>query len=107
VDPRLFEPYERLIQIQLLDHTVEVPENNRVLRCFQFLDLHGIAHGRFCWNDECGLCEIVYRQNPQAAPRPSKACQLKVRPGLEVLALSAELRFALRRVLRGRPARRG
>ena len=31
----LLDPYEKLVPIEILGHTVKVPENNRLLRCFQ------------------------------------------------------------------------
>jgi hypothetical protein len=38
-DPDMFEPYDRLIEIEILGKTRSVPENNSILRCLQFLDL--------------------------------------------------------------------
>ncbi len=35
--PEPFRPYEHLVKIKVLGKTVEVPERNSVLRCFQFL----------------------------------------------------------------------
>jgi hypothetical protein len=49
IDSDLFEPYEKLIEIELLGRAVRVPENNRLLRCFQFLSLKSISYGDFCW----------------------------------------------------------
>src|SRR5438067_1330978 len=42
-----FRPYERLVKIKLLKKTVEVPEKNSLLRCFQFLSPETIPYGRF------------------------------------------------------------
>ena len=33
----LFRPYDKLVKITLLGREVEVPENNTLLRCLQFL----------------------------------------------------------------------
>ena len=32
-----FRPYEQLVRIKVLGKTVQVPDRNSVLRCFQFL----------------------------------------------------------------------
>ncbi|HMZ78702.1 MAG TPA: hypothetical protein PLL06_03310 [Acidobacteriota bacterium] len=49
----LFEPYERLIEINVVGTPLLVPENNAVLRCFQYINLEGISYGDFCWNADC------------------------------------------------------
>jgi hypothetical protein len=61
----LLEPYERLIKIEVLGHMVEVPEKNRLLRCFQFLSLNTISYGDFCWNGECTNCQFWYHEAGQ------------------------------------------
>ena len=38
-DPDMFEPYDRLIEIEILGRKYSVPENNSILRCLQFLDM--------------------------------------------------------------------
>jgi hypothetical protein len=48
----LFRPYSRLIKITLLDQQVEVPENNALLRCLQFLAPDAVSCGRFWWNED-------------------------------------------------------
>jgi hypothetical protein len=43
VDNDLLDPYEKLVEIEILGKQVEVPEKNRLLRCFQFLSLNTIS----------------------------------------------------------------
>ena len=45
IENDLLDPYERLITIEILGRPVEVPENNRLLRCFQYLSLNTISYG--------------------------------------------------------------
>ena len=79
VDNDLLDPYERLVRINVLGHQVEVPEKNRVLRCFQFLSLKTISYGDFCWNGECTNCQVWYHTAEQSQEnKPALACRLEV-----------------------------
>lgn len=57
-DPDIFAPYDRLIEIEILGDRHMVPENNSLLRCFQFLAMENISYGDFCWNGECLNCQV-------------------------------------------------
>ncbi len=90
VESDLLDPYEKLIRINVLGKEVEVPESNRLLRCFQYLSLHTISYGDFCWNGECTNCQIWYHspgQN-QENDKPALACRLEVIEGMIVTSLS-------------------
>jgi hypothetical protein len=92
----LFEPYERLVQIDLLGRTVSVPENNRLLRCFQFLSLRSISYGDFCWNGDCTNCQFWYRDpgdDPCTPDRTALSCRFTVREGLSVTRLNPCVRL--------------
>ncbi len=86
VDSDLLDPYEKLIEIEILGSTVSVPENNRVLRCFQFLSLRSISYGDFCWNGDCTNCQIWYHTEGQteADDRPALACRIQVSEGMVI-----------------------
>ena len=90
IDSDLFEPYDKLIQIEILGHRVEVPENNRLLRCFQYLSMKTISYGDFCWNGECTNCQVWYHMAGQteANDRTALACRLNVREGMVITKLS-------------------
>jgi hypothetical protein len=66
--PDLLDPYEKLVSIDVLGRTVDVPENNRLLRCFQYLSINTISYGDFCWNGECTNCQIWYHQAGPVVP---------------------------------------
>jgi hypothetical protein len=96
IDSDLFEPYEKLIEIELLGRTVRVPENNRLLRCFQFLSLKSISYGDFCWNGDCTNCQFWYRERGDAPEAPDKtalSCRFRVREGLRVTRLDPCVRL--------------
>ena len=90
MDSDLYEPYERLITIEILGKRVEVPENNRLLRCFQYLSMHTISYGDFCWNGECTNCQIWYHREGQteADDRPALSCRMEVTEGLVITRMS-------------------
>jgi hypothetical protein len=92
----LFRPYQNLVKIQLLDREVEVPENNMVLRALQFLAIEGVAYGRFCRNEECQYCRIVYDTGEGTAKHTALACKMMVKEGIRIHEISTELRYCLR-----------
>ena len=92
----LFRPYQQLVKIQLLDREVEVPENNMVLRALQFLAIEGVAYGRFCWNEECQYCRIVYDTGEGTGKHTALACKMMVKEGIRIHEISTELKYCLR-----------
>jgi hypothetical protein len=91
VESDLFEPYDKLIEIEVLGRRVRVPENNRLLRCFQFLSLQSISYGDFCWNGDCTNCQFWYREPGEGDAAPEKtalSCRFRVREGLTVTRLN-------------------
>ncbi|HEX8846305.1 MAG TPA: hypothetical protein VF791_16785 [Pyrinomonadaceae bacterium] len=90
IDSDLLDPYERLVPIEILGRRVEVPENNRLLRCFQFLSLQTISYGDFCWNGDCTNCQIWYHREGQTEldDRPALSCRTNVAEGMVITRLS-------------------
>jgi hypothetical protein len=96
IDSDLFEPYERLIEIEVLGRRLRVPENNRLLRCFQFLSLQSISYGDFCWNGDCTNCQFWYREPGDERDAPDKtalSCRFRVREGLRITRLDPCIRL--------------
>jgi len=86
----LLDPFERLVCIEIIGKTVEVPEKNRLLRCFQYLSLNTISYGDFCWNGDCTNCQVWYHtegQN-QAETRPGLSCRMEVIEGMSITSMS-------------------
>ncbi|MDT5270411.1 MAG: hypothetical protein QOH49_2597 [Acidobacteriota bacterium] len=94
-DPDLFDPYERLVEIEVLGRSVRVPERNRLLRCFQYLSIQTISYGDFCWNGDCTNCQFWYHEEEQteAQDKTALACRFDVREGLVVTRLSPHVRI--------------
>ena len=90
IESDLFDPYEKLITVEILGKRVEVPEKNRLLRCFQYLSLNTISYGDFCWNGECTNCQIWYHEPNQTESndKPALSCRMEVTEGLVITKLS-------------------
>ncbi|HZI95035.1 MAG TPA: 2Fe-2S iron-sulfur cluster-binding protein [Patescibacteria group bacterium] len=93
VDLDLFEPFDALVRIDILGHSVEVPDNNCLLRSLQYIAGESIAYGRFCWNDECGNCEVTCISEETGQPAVVRACQARVYPGMKVTEVSVEIQI--------------
>jgi len=97
----LFREYEKLVEIRVMGKKFQVPEKNTILRALQYISPDTIPYGRFCWNQECQLCRVVYTMDNQlgAEPRPVLACKVLVANGMQINELSDELKWTLRGVL--------
>ena len=86
----LLDPYEQLVDIEVLGKRAQVPEKNRLLRCFQYLSINTISYGDFCWNGDCTNCQVWYhmRGQTEANDKPALACRLEVIEGMVITALS-------------------
>lgn len=90
IESDLFDPYEKLVEVEILGKRVHVPENNQLLRCFQFLSMKTISYGDFCWNGECTNCQIWFRQDGETRDRdkPALACRTTVAEGMVITQVS-------------------
>lgn len=96
----LFRPYERLVEITVLGKKFQVPENNSVLRCFQFISPETIPYGRFCWNQECQYCRIKCKLPDDDKPTDMLSCKFLVVAGMEITELAQELTWCLKSKLK-------
>ena len=81
----IFEPFERLVEIEICGHKRMVPENNTLLRCFQYLSLESISMGDFCWNGDCLNCQVWIRKGDKE--KAVITCRTKVEEGMEIVRL--------------------
>ncbi|MCU0253352.1 MAG: hypothetical protein MUE47_02320 [Acidobacteria bacterium] len=103
VNADLLRPWTRFLKISVVGRTVQVPDNNTLLRGLQSVAPDGISRGRFCWNNECGNCRVYYRLPGDAADRKARGCCLVATDEMALTDLSTELKFALREVLKREP----
>ena len=84
----LFESFDDLVEIEVCRSKAMVPENNKLLRCFQYIKMDRVSVGDYCWNGECTNCQIWYRAD-DGEIKSALACRLYVRPGMIITGLSA------------------
>jgi succinate dehydrogenase/fumarate reductase-like Fe-S protein len=87
----IFEPFDKLVEIEIRGETRQVPENNSLLRCFQFLSLETISYGDFCWNGDCLNCQVWLKQG--ARGKPALACRTKVEEAMKIVRLHREIKL--------------
>lgn len=92
----LFRPFTRLVKISILGREFEVPENNTLLRCFQYLAPETVSYGRFCWNEECQYCRVTFDAGDESKARTALSCKLMVQDGIRVKEVTAEIKYCLR-----------
>ncbi|MGH8245276.1 MAG: 2Fe-2S iron-sulfur cluster-binding protein [Gammaproteobacteria bacterium] len=94
----LYHPYDRLVKIKVLGKTAEVPENNILLRAFQFISPETVPYGRFCWNEECQYCRVTIIGLDGKEHRVL-SCKVLVRDGMEIIWMDQELHMLLKKAL--------
>jgi predicted molibdopterin-dependent oxidoreductase YjgC len=87
----IFEPFERLIEIEILGERRAVPENNTLLRCFQYLSMNTISFGDFCWNGDCANCQIWLEED--AKEKIVLSCRTKVATGMRIVRMNGEIKI--------------
>lgn len=87
----IFEPFEKLVEIEITGTTYEVPENNQLLRCFQFISLENISMGEFCWNGDCANCQVWIQTAD--GEKPALSCRTKVEANMKINRMAAEIKL--------------
>jgi NADH dehydrogenase/NADH:ubiquinone oxidoreductase subunit G len=85
----LFEPFEKLVEIEVEGKILQVPENNQLLRCFQFLNLEMVSQGDFCWNGDCANCQVWLKT--EKGEKPALSCRTKVAEGMKIVRKADEI----------------
>jgi predicted molibdopterin-dependent oxidoreductase YjgC len=94
----LFRPFTRLVRITIQEKQLEVPENNVLLRCLQYLAPDDVSYGRFCWNEDCQYCRVTFDLGEGTLERAALSCKLMVQEGMRVREVTTEIRYCLRNV---------
>ena len=87
----IFEPFERLIEIEICGERRKVPENNTLLRCFQYLSMETVSRGEFCWNGDCANCQVWLKEN--AKEKLALSCRTKVAEGMKIVRMRGEIKL--------------
>ena len=88
-DYEIFEPFERLVEIDVCGQTRLVPENNSRRRGFKFLEMEKISYGDFCWNGECLNCQVWLKNGEKE--KAVIACRTDVYDGMDIVRVSGEM----------------
>jgi 2Fe-2S iron-sulfur cluster binding domain len=88
----LFDPFDKLVQIEVLGQKYNVPENNSLLRCFQYVAFEPISYGGFCWNGTCRTCEVHYHTGDER-DRKCLTCCTKVIESMVITEVAPEIRL--------------
>jgi predicted molibdopterin-dependent oxidoreductase YjgC len=99
----LFRPYQKLIRITIKGKEFEVPENNMLLRGFQYLAEENISYGKFCWNEDCQYCRVTYDTGEGTQSRQALSCKLMVQEGMRVTEVATEIAYCLRELKLNEP----
>lgn len=91
IESDIFEPFEKLVEIEICGTKREVPENNTLLRCFQYLSMETISFGDFCWNGDCLNCQVWIQKGEKE--KAVISCRTKVEEGMKIVKISEEIRF--------------
>lgn len=87
--PDIFQPFERLIDIDVCGRSIAVPENNTILRCLQYVSMETISYGDFCWNGECLNCQVWVKNGDKE--KALIACRANATEGMEIIRMSPDI----------------
>jgi hypothetical protein len=87
----IFQPYDRLIEIEVLAETRMVPENNSLLRCFQFLSMETISYADLCWNGTCLECQVWLDNGGKE--KAVIACRTQAVDGMKVVRMAEAIQL--------------
>ena len=93
IDWRLYAPFRRLARVAIGGLVYHLPENNPLLRGFQFLQPTALVYCNFCWNAICHTCRVTIESGAPDGPGEYLACQLLPCDGLRVAAPPAGVRL--------------
>ena len=87
----IFDSHVGLITINILGRDCEVPANDSILRCLQFLSLESVSESELCWNGDCLDCQVWIKQGDKE--KSVLACRTNAEPGIEIVRISEKIRF--------------
>ncbi|PYP86254.1 MAG: hypothetical protein DMF61_14195 [Blastocatellia bacterium AA13] len=89
----LFNRFERLVEITVCGVRFSMPENNNLLRGFQYAKADALMRGNYCWNGDCINC-IVWIDHPEGKSK-GLACRTEAVSDMTISAVSDDLRIDL------------
>ena len=96
----VFEPFEKLVLVEICGEQHRVPENNSLLRCFQFLSPETVSFGDFCWNGDCLNCRVSVEDGERE--KTVLSCRSKIEEKMKIVRLSQEIKKVLNGIKSGK-----
>ena len=90
--PEMFAPYDRLIEVEVLGRIRQVPENNSILRCLQFLQIDNISNADLCWNGDCLNCQVWIEKDGKE--KAVISCRTTIAEGMRIIKISSDVPFS-------------
>jgi succinate dehydrogenase/fumarate reductase-like Fe-S protein len=87
----ILRPYERLVEIEIFGEKREVPQNNSLLRCFQFLSPETVSYSDLCWNGTCMDCQVWIRNGDKE--KAVLSCRTDVEAGMEIVRVAQAIQL--------------
>lgn len=85
----VLKPYDRLIEIEICGKPHQVPENNTILRCLQYLNTELISYADLCWNGECINCQVWVQNGDKE--KMVMACNTQAVEGMKIARLAESI----------------
>ncbi len=85
----IFNKYERLIKVTIEGREFDVPENDSILRCLQYLDMEGVSLAELCWNGDCLDCKVTI--STASGKKRVLACRTDVEAGMTIAEISPQI----------------
>ena len=94
----------KTLTFTLLGKKVEVPQGDLLLRSIQHLYGDRISMGRFCWNNECGNCEVRCRLEGETNDHTIRACMYEAQSGMRITQVPLEFQVIMQKPTAGEGA---
>ncbi len=85
----IFEPFDKLIDITVCGEPRQVPENNTILRCLQYLHMEAVSDSELCWNGDCLECQVWIKKDDKE--KAVIACRTNAEPGMDIIRISEKI----------------
>ncbi len=95
MSPEILDRDGEKLEISILGRKVLVPMGDLLLRSFHFLYGNRISMGRFCWNNECGNCEVSVLLPGETREHTIRTCQTEARAGMKITSVPLEFQVIM------------
>ncbi len=91
-DSGILEFFEKLIEIEIFGEKSEAPENNTLLRCFQYLSVKTISYGDFAGTAIAPIAGFGWKT--PSKDKPVLSCRTKIQDKMKIVRMSREINLS-------------